>query len=89
MSPDVIRTRAIENLVFTITANRVGEETVGGTLEEFLGGRRADLGRAPVPTTLLPRRHAPTVRNRLAAPSGNPDPRPFVYGVGHICGTHI
>jgi predicted amidohydrolase len=40
MSPDVIRTRAIENLVFTITANRVGQEMVGGALEEFRGGSR-------------------------------------------------
>jgi predicted amidohydrolase len=40
MSPDVIRTRAIENLVFTITANRVGQEMVGGLLEEFRGGSR-------------------------------------------------
>jgi 5-aminopentanamidase len=40
MSPDVIRTRAIENLVFTITANRVGREMVGGALEEFRGGSR-------------------------------------------------
>jgi predicted amidohydrolase len=40
MSPDVIRTRAIENLVFTITANRVGGETVGGAFEEFRGGSR-------------------------------------------------
>ncbi len=40
MSPDVIRTRAIENLVFTITANRVGREMVDGALEEFRGGSR-------------------------------------------------
>lgn len=40
MSRDVIRTRAIENLVFTITANRVGREMVGGVLEEFRGDSR-------------------------------------------------
>jgi predicted amidohydrolase len=40
MSPDVIRTRAIENLVFTITANRVGQEVVAGALEEFRGESR-------------------------------------------------
>ena len=47
MSPDVIRTRAIENLVFTITANRVGQEMVGGALEEFRGGSRIVDPRAP------------------------------------------
>jgi predicted amidohydrolase len=40
MTPDVIRTRAIENLVFTITANRIGRERIGDSVAEFRGESR-------------------------------------------------
>jgi len=40
MTPDVIRTRAIENMVFTITANRIGSERMGDSVAEFRGESR-------------------------------------------------